>query len=334
MAQSWNVSLARQMGRAAGTEALQKGISGWYAPAVNLHRSPFGGRNYEYYSEDGLLSGEMCGNTAAGSLEAGEYCYVKHLVCNDQESGIYRDGIYTWMTEQTLRELYLAPFRRIVEQYHVTGLMTSYNRLGAVWAGGSSALLTNVLRKEWGFQGAVLTDYSDHHSYMNADQMLRAGGDLWMDGFSGDFQYETSSNTFRQALRRAVKNVLYMELSAHVTNREYSDTMRDRNLISPVIRKGFEWWKCAVAAIDILALLLFVLAVRKVRNKPGIRAVLRGLREKRRAWFGKKFGKKFRKKPGKKTEKKPGKKTGKKFGKKFRKEEGQYKNDGYDNKKD
>ena len=117
MAQTWNGALARDFGRAVGTEAGQLGYSGWYAPAVNMHRSPFNGRNYEYSSEDSLLSGEMCGNTVAGSLEAGVFCYVKHFLCNDGESGIYRDGVYTWMSEQTLRELYLEPFRIIAQEY-------------------------------------------------------------------------------------------------------------------------------------------------------------------------------------------------------------------------
>ena len=106
----------------------------------------------------------------------GVYCYVKHLICNDQESGIYRDGVYTWMTEQALRETYLKPFQMIVQENGATGLMSSYNRLGAVWAGGSKGLLTGILREEWGFKGAVITDYSDHHRYMNGDQALAAGG--------------------------------------------------------------------------------------------------------------------------------------------------------------
>ena len=138
-----------------------------------MHRSPFNGRNYEYYSEDSLLSGVICGNTVTGANQAGVYTYVKHFICNDGESGIYRDSVYTWMTEQTLRETYLRPFQMLVEDYDAVGLMSSYNRIGAVWAGGSEALLTGILRDEWGFDGAVITDYCDHHSYMNGDQALR-----------------------------------------------------------------------------------------------------------------------------------------------------------------
>src|SRR5574344_1895531 len=111
-----------------------------------MNRSPFNGRNYEYYSEDSLLSGVICGNTVTGANQAGVYTYVKHFICNDGESGIYRDSVYTWMTEQTLRETYLRPFQMLVEDYDAVGLMSSYNRIGAVWAGGSEALLTSILR--------------------------------------------------------------------------------------------------------------------------------------------------------------------------------------------
>ena len=142
------MELSRDMGRAVAKEAGQFGYSGWYAPAVNIHRSPFDGRNYEYYSEDSFLSGKMCGAAVSGSMDMGVYCYVKHLICNDQESGIYRDGVYTWMTEQALRETYLKPFQMIVQDNGATGLMSSYNRIGAVWAGGSKGLLTSILRDE------------------------------------------------------------------------------------------------------------------------------------------------------------------------------------------
>lgn len=269
MAQTWNANLALEMGRAVGREAGQLGYSGWYAPAVNMHRSPFDGRNYEYYSEDSYLSGVMCGNTVAGSLDSGVYCYVKHFICNDGESGIYRDSVYTWMTEQTLREIYLEPFRLLVEDYGATGLMSSYNRIGAVWSGGSEALLTGVLRDEWGFTGAVITDYSDHQQFMNGDQSLRAGGTLWMDGWlsDGTFKCETSSNSFQQALRRAAKEVLYMYLNARVENQAYSTEIGDESVLKPVISKDFPYWKAGLVALDVVTVALFALSVRAVRKE-------------------------------------------------------------------
>ena len=265
LAQTWNADLAQEEGRTIGTQALQNGYTGWYAPATNMHRSPFNGRNYEYYSEDSLLSGVICGNTVTGANQAGVYTYVKHFICNDGESGIYRDSVYTWMTEQTLRETYLRPFQMLVEDYDAVGLMSSYNRIGAVWAGGSEALLTGILRDEWGFDGAVITDYCDHHSYMNGDQALRTGGSLWMAGFTGgEMAFETGSNSYLQALRRATKEALYMYLHVRVTNRDYADSIGDTTAVRHAFTTSVFGWRHLVALIDIVAVVLFALAVRGV----------------------------------------------------------------------
>ena len=265
LAQTWNADLALQEGRTIGTQALQNGYTGWYAPATNMHRSPFNGRNYEYYSEDSLLSGVICGNTVQGANDAGVYTYVKHFICNDGESGIYRDSVYTWMTEQTLRETYLRPFRMLVEEYDAVGLMSSYNRIGAVWAGGSEALLTGILRDEWGFDGAVITDYCDHHSYMNGDQALRAGGSLWMSGMmGGQLSCETGSNSYLQALRRATKETLYMYLHVRVTNRDYAESIGDTAALRHDFKPAVLGWRHLVALIDLVAVALFALAIRGI----------------------------------------------------------------------
>lgn len=265
LAQTWNADLALQEGRTIGTQALQNGYTGWYAPATNMHRSPFNGRNYEYYSEDSLLSGVICGNTVQGANDAGVYTYVKHFICNDGESGIYRDSVYTWMTEQTLRETYLRPFQMLVEDYDAVGLMSSYNRIGAVWAGGSEALLTGILRDEWGFDGAVITDYCDHHSYMNGDQALRAGGSLWMSGMmGGQLSCETGSNSYMQALRRAAKEALYMYLHVRVTNRDYAESIGDTAALRHDFKPAVLGWRHLVALIDLVAVALFALAIRGI----------------------------------------------------------------------
>lgn len=265
LAQSWNKELALAEGRMIGHQAAQRGYSGWYAPAVNMHRSPFNGRNYEYYSEDAHLSGQICGNTVAGALDAGTFCYVKHFLCNDGESGIYRDGIYIWMTEQALREVYLEPFRIIVEEYGASGIMSSYNRVGAVWAGGSLGLLTGILRQEWNFQGAVITDYSDHHDFMNGDQMIRTGGDLWMDGMMlGTLKCETESNSFWQAMRQASKNIVYMTLNAHVENMNYVAESGDTDMTRPLITVEMPLWQKIIIGLDVVSVALFALALRSV----------------------------------------------------------------------
>lgn len=217
IAQTWNADLAYDFGFIESAQAGELGIEGWYAPAANMHRTPFGGRNYEYYSEDEYVSGIMAAKTVEGSLDAGTYCYMKHLICYEQDS--MRDSLYTWMSEQALREIYLTPFEIAIKEGGLSGIMTSYNRLGAVWAGGSKALMTDVIRDEFGFKGCIITDYSDHQNFMIMDQALRAGGDLWMDGFvMGDFTYETKSNSFKQELRRACKNILYMWTNAGYEN--------------------------------------------------------------------------------------------------------------------
>ena len=253
LAQTWNVQLAYSMGRTFGAECLELSVTGWYGPGVNIHRSPFGGRNYEYYSEDPLISGLMCAEAIKAAKNRGVFAYLKHICLYEGESG--RDGMYTWVTEQALREIYLKPFEIAVKEGGSTAIMTSYGRIGAVWTGGSEALLTEVCREEWGFQGAFLTDYADHHDFMNGDQMLRAGGDLWMDGFTnnGSFECNTNSTAYNYALRTSTKNILYMWMNALATNMDYNkDPNADAKLPS-VPELNFRWYIPVVIALDVIA---------------------------------------------------------------------------------
>ena len=270
LAQTWNARLAREYGQQLGLEAAVLGVDGLYAPCADIRRTPVGGRNYEYYSEDPLVCGTMAGQLVAGAREAGTYCFIKHFVCNNQDS--YRDSLYTWMTEQTLREIYLEPFRICVES-GATGLMTSYNRLGAVWAGGSRALLADVLRGEWGFRGAVITDYADHQQYMDADEALRAGGSLYMDGVfrNGAYDYgltqaelsaadgapgEARAVSFVTNLRRATKDVLYCWLNARVANLAYNEAaaeVGEAGIERPLKTEGFNYVGTALAIADAVA---------------------------------------------------------------------------------
>ena len=179
MAQTWNADLIEQVGQAVGEEALASGYSGWYAPACDTHRSPFAGRNFEYFSEDPVLGGTICAAEIQGAASRGCYAYVKHFALNDQES--YRiQHVMTWATEQTMRECYLRQFEIAVKRPSVdmkyisddqgtmstkkmpgcTGVMSSFNYVGTEWAGGRKSLLTGLLRDEWGFRGAVITDFN------------------------------------------------------------------------------------------------------------------------------------------------------------------------------
>ncbi len=241
LAQTWNPELAKSFGLSVGAEAVTSGRQGWYAPGLNLHRSAFGGRNYEYFSEDSLFTGIMGAEIVEGSLDAGVYVYVKHIIGYDQETA--RDSIYCWMTEQALRETYVRPFKILIDRVEknvggTPGLMSSYGRIGAIWAGGSEALLTKLLREEWGYNGAILTDYADHKDFMNGDQMIRAGGDMWMDGVDkGSFRsnlHSTKDNAaFVSKLRESAHHVLYMICNAGYVNSNYN-----ADADNPIVNKG------------------------------------------------------------------------------------------------
>ncbi len=224
MGATWNVELARQMGEIVGDEGNvgneKTGVpySGWYAPAVNIHRSPFAGRNWEYYSEDGLLSGKLAANVVQGAQNKGLYCYVKHFAVNDQETDREYNGILVWANEQAMRELYLKPFEIAIKEGGAHGIMSSFNRLGMTWAGGSYPLLTSVLRDEWGFHGMVITDYS-LNTYTHVDEMIRAGGDLFLTQDTKKF-YKDDDATQIALLRQATKNILYTVVNSNAMNIE------------------------------------------------------------------------------------------------------------------
>ena len=221
MGATWNVELAERMGQLVGEEALagnEKGdgmpYTGWYAPAVNIHRSQFGGRNWEYYSEDGLLSGKLAAGVVTGAKEKGVVCYLKHFAVNDQETDREFNGILVWANEQAIREIYLKPFEIAVKEGGASGMMSSFNRIGMTWTGGSYALLTEILRDEWGFRGSVITDYS-MNLYTQVDLMIRAGGDLFLTQDTKIFA-KPDDATQVTLLRNATKNILYNTVNSNV----------------------------------------------------------------------------------------------------------------------
>lgn len=263
MGSTWNVQLAEKMGELIGEEGLagnEKGdglpYSGWYAPAVNIHRSPFAGRNWEYYSEDGLLSGKFAAGVIKGAGKKGVYCYVKHFAVNDQETDREYNGILVWANEQSMREIYLYPFEIAVKEGGATGMMSSFNRLGMKWAGGSYALLTQVLRDEWGFHGSVITDYS-LNTYTHVDEMIRAGGDLFLTQDVKTFGMEDDATQIAM-LRRSTKNILYM-----VANSSAMSISTD-GYLRPV-------WQIVMICVDIVIVAALALwgmfAVRSVKKK-------------------------------------------------------------------
>ncbi len=222
MGSTFNVELAEEFGKMIGDESLigdRKGdkrtYSGWYAPACNLHRSQFGGRNFEYYSEDPVLSAKMAVGVIQGAMSKGVYTYLKHFVMNDQETNRDTNGIAVWANEQTMRELYFLPFEKAVKDGGTTAMMSSFNRIGFTWAGGNHTLLTKLLRDEWGFKGMVITDYN-LQQYMNVDQMIRAGGDVNLSQSKSLKNYDTATSV--TAIRKAAKNILYTVANSNAMN--------------------------------------------------------------------------------------------------------------------
>lgn len=213
---TWNKELAQKKGELLGTEAATLHIAGIYAPAVNTHRSPFGGRNFEYFSEDGYLAGTMAAAQINGIQSQGVYCYLKHFALNDQETNRSDGGLCTWANEQTIREIYLRPFEIAVKEAGTQGIMTALNRFGTVNASESSELLQGVLEQEWGFRGTIVTDSIMACDYINIDRALLAGTDLVLSMMRTDFLTADSLETAmgNQAMRQACHDILYTQANS------------------------------------------------------------------------------------------------------------------------
>ena len=210
IAGTWNTELAHSFGSSIGKMADEMDVSGWYAPAMNIHRSAFAGRNFEYYSEDGFISGKMASNAILGAAEHGVYSFMKHFALNDQETN-RTNMLCTWSNEQAMREIYLKPFELCVKEGGCTAVMSSFNYIGNKYAGANTELLNTVLRGEWGFRGMVLTDYFGGYGYQDADIQIRNGNDFCLTPQATDFSNVTdqTSATSVLAMRQAAHNILY-----------------------------------------------------------------------------------------------------------------------------
>ena len=253
LAQTYNLELADLQANAIGNECLigneKNGLAypGWYAPGVNLHRSPFSGRNTEYYSEDPLLNGKFAGRVIKGVMKKGVYANVKHYAVNDQETHRSTKGIATWLDEQAMRELYLKAFEIAVKEGEAKGLMTSFNRIGTEWAGGSYRLVTTILKKEWGFVGSVICDFHTDF-YMDSKQMLYAGGDLNL--CADDEQWLQTSGVYDTPYvkKSDAKDVNLLRQAAH--NNLYA-LANSAMLKVDIIGYKTVWWKIAFRALEI-----------------------------------------------------------------------------------
>lgn len=228
MASTWNINLMNELGEAIGEEgtigdkATGQPYSSIYAPGVNIHRSPFGGRCSEYFSEDPFISGMMGAAEVQGIQSRGVLPTVKHFVANEQETHRSIGGDLSWLSEQALREIYLKPFEYTVKLGETRGIMTSFNRIGTRWTGGDYRLLTEILRNEWGFNGLVICDFNTIPQYMIPRMMFYAGGSLdlatqqsamWTD-------CDTSDAGDAIVLMRAVKDVMYALVNSNAMNAE------------------------------------------------------------------------------------------------------------------
>ncbi|MCR5452009.1 MAG: glycoside hydrolase family 3 C-terminal domain-containing protein [Lachnospiraceae bacterium] len=257
IAATWNKDLAHDFGASIGQMANEMDVAGWYAPAMNNHRTAFAGRNFEYYSEDALLSGYIASQAVLGAQEEGVYAYMKHFALNDQE-GNRCDMLCTWTNEQAMREIYLKPFEMCVKLADCHAVMSSFNYIGNRWAGGTSQLCKTVLRDEWGFKGLVETDYFGVYGYMSADQAIRNGTDLCLV----NYPTETSAVRFNEtngakyAMRTATKNILYTVVNSY----KYSEEALAAANKTPV-------WKIIMIVVDVvLGLLLVLLGFKAVKN--------------------------------------------------------------------
>lgn len=276
LAATWNQELAEQMGSLVGEEALLTGVNGWYAPAMNIHRSPFSGRNYDYYSEDAVLSGKMGAAVVRGASSKGMYTFIKHFAVNDQETK--RSSLSTWVQEQAMREIYLKPFELAVKEGGSTGVMASMNRIGYRYTRGSYALLTTVLRDEWGFRGAVITD-ACQTAKEYSDMALAAGIDLQLNTAPNKLT-DTKNPVVRHALQRAAKNTCYMVANSSAMNAYLEGTPQSR---------GIPVYILILAAFDVLAVaaLAFgeiraVLRYRKPEQNADSAAVPYGMSRKKK----------------------------------------------------
>lgn len=258
IASSFNKELAQEFGDSIGTMANEMDTSGWYAPAMNCHRSAFDGRNFEYYSEDGYLAGQTAAASIRGAQAHGVYAYMKHFVMNDQQiSQNYM--LCTWSGEQAMREIYMKPFEISVKEGGCKAVMSSWNYIGNKWAGACEALLKNVLRGEWGFRGLVCTDGFHWHWYMDSDQAIRGGSDMMLKNFDMETNHvsDQTSATSVIAMRNASHNILYTV----VNSRAYAE--ENLNPSAPA-------WKGILTGVNVaaiaLAILLGSLAIAKYRK--------------------------------------------------------------------
>ena len=261
VASTWNKELAQAWGECMGKISQEMGAEGWYAPGMNTHRTAFGARNYEYFSEDGVLAGNMGAKAVEGARKYGVYSYIKHFALYEGNAKM----VSVWSNEQAIREIYLKPFEISVKQGGANAVMVSWSFLGDKWTGESSNLMNTVLRDEWGFRGMALTDFfrNNGHGFMNADAALANGVDAMLSTFNGEENNVANPQhpTAVLQMRNACKNVMYTVVSSWAYDGEHEET-------------GMENWKKAGIGIDIVIALFMagmeVLVIRGYKKRKNV----------------------------------------------------------------
>ena len=265
VANTFSKDLARRFGETIGDMAREMNVTGWYAPAMNIHRTPYAGRNFEYFSEDGVLSGIMAAQQVAGARSRGVYPFIKHFALNDQEANRV-SMLCTWADEQTMREIYFKPFEMAVKEGGATAVMTSFNYLGNGYSAANRHLVGDVLRGEWGFDGMVETDYFGRFGYQIGDQLIRSGTDAMLATIESINVIEDRSATSVQAMRNASHNILYTAVNSWL----YEDGQP--KVETPV------WQYVYFATVGVLAVLLVgceILTVRRFMERRKVRVTAR-----------------------------------------------------------
>lgn len=261
VASTWNKELAQAWGECMGKISQEMGAEGWYAPGMNTHRTAFGARNYEYFSEDGVLAGNMGAKAVEGARKYGVYSYIKHFALYEGNAKM----VSVWSNEQAIREIYLKPFEISVKQGGANAVMVSWSFLGDKWTGECSNLMNTVLREEWGFRGMALTDFfrNNGHGFMNADAALANGVDVMLSTFNGEENNVANPEhpTSVLQMRNACKNVMYTVVSSWAYDGEHEET-------------GMENWKKAGIGINIVIALFMagmeVLVIRGYKKRKNV----------------------------------------------------------------
>ena len=261
VASTWNKELAQAWGECMGKISQEMGAEGWYAPGMNTHRTAFGARNYEYFSEDGVLAGNMGAKAVEGARKYGVYSYIKHFALYEGNAKM----VSVWSNEQAIREIYLKPFEISVKQGGANAVMVSWSFLGDKWTGESSNLMNTVLRDELGFRGMALTDFfrNNGHGFMNADAALANGVDAMLSTFNGEENNVANPEhpTAVLQMRNACKNVMYTVVSSWAYDGEHEET-------------GMENWKKAGIGIDIVIALFMagmeVLVIKGYKKRKNV----------------------------------------------------------------